>query len=115
MDFADKELMGASTAILVLAVLERRPNYGYEIVRLINAEAGDALTWREGTVYPVLHRLEKDGLVHFRWREAPTGRRRKYYGLTPSGRKALESGAEKWGLFDQLIVRITGVRHGRHT
>src|SRR5687767_4827110 len=106
-----KELVGASTAVLILGVLRRGPSYGYDIVRQVNVEAGGVFTWQEGTVYPVLHKLEGQGLVRCRWQEAPTGRRRKYYQLTPAGREALGEGARQWGLFHDLVVRLAGVSH----
>lgn len=115
MKAAGKELVGASTAVLVLGVLSRGPSYGYEIVRLLNAEAHGAFAWQEGTVYPVLHKLEQQGLVRCRWRQAPTGRKRKYYALTNKGRDALDAGTRQWGLFHDLIHRIAGATHARAT
>lgn len=115
MNPAGKELVGASTAVLVLGVLSRGPNYGYEIVRLLNVESGGSFDWQEGTVYPVLHKLERQGLIRCRWRQAPTGRRRKYYALTTKGRDALEAGTRQWAVFHDLIHRIAGATHARAT
>lgn len=111
MKAANKELVGASTGVLILSVLKRGPSYGYDIVRQINDEAADAFTWQEGTVYPVLHKLEEQGLVRCRWQESPTGRQRKYYILTAAGRQALDDGTRQWELFHQLILRLAGVSH----
>jgi DNA-binding PadR family transcriptional regulator len=108
---SNKELVGASTAMLVLGVLARESSYGYEIVKRINEQARGAFTWQEGTVYPVLHRLERDGLIRARWQEADTGRKRKYYALTPAGRNALDDGKRQWHVFHEMIVRLTGVSH----
>lgn len=110
-----KELVGASTAVLILGVLRREPNYGYEIVRLLNIEADEAFSWQEGTIYPVLHKLERRGLVRCRWREAPTGRKRKYYTITSKGRDALDAGTHQWRVFHDLIIRIAGASHARAT
>ncbi len=93
----EKELMGASTALLVLSVLGTQASYGYQIVKRINEESQGLFTWQEGTIYPVLHRLEKDGLIRAEWREAQTGRRRKYYHVTAKGRKSLTSAASQSG------------------
>jgi DNA-binding PadR family transcriptional regulator len=106
-----KELVGASTAVLILSVLKRGSSYGYDIVRQVNEEADGAFTWQEGTVYPVLHKLERQGLVRCRWQEAFTGRKRKYYILTPAGREALEADTRQWELFHQMIIRLSGVQH----
>lgn len=115
MKATNKELVGASTSVLVLGALRRGPNYGYEVVRLLNAEAEGLFSWQEGTIYPVLHKLERLGLVRCRWQEAPTGRRRKYYAITSKGRESLESGRRQWDAFHELIVRIAGASHARAT
>jgi len=110
-DTLQKELAGASTAVVVLAVLGRGANYGYEIVRQVNAEADGAFTWQEGTVYPVLHKLERQELIKSDWREVPSGRRRKYYRLTAAGRAALGEGTRQWELFNRIVVRLSGAAH----
>ena len=103
----DKDLVGASTALLVLTVLARDASYGYRIIRSINHEADGLFTWQEGTVYPLLHKLEKEGLVRTQWQQADTGRRRKYYYITAKGRDALGSGREQWNAFHGLVTRMT--------
>lgn len=111
MDLANKELVGASTAMLILGVLKQGASYGYDIVRKMNEQAEGIFAWQEGTVYPVLHKLEQKGLVRSRWQEGPTGRRRKYYSLTIDGRAALQDGARQWEFFHQLVIRLAGVSH----
>src|SRR5256885_16784871 len=106
-----KDLVGASTTVLILAVLRDGPSYGYQIVRRVNEQAQGAFTWQEGTIYPLLHKLERQKLIRCRWREAPNGRRRKYYQLTPAGRAALGEGARQWGLFHDLVIRLAGAKH----
>lgn len=101
-----KELVGASTSLLILGILARSPSYGYEIVRRVNDEADGVFSWREGTIYPVLHKLEKDGFVVSRWEEAETGRNRKYYHITARGRACLASGAREWKGFAGLVLRL---------
>ena len=108
----DKELVGASTSLLILSVLARESNYGYQILRRINEEAGGIFTWQEGTIYPVLHKMERDGLVRTQWQQADTGRRRKYYYITAKGRDALGAGAQQWGAFHGLVARMTEQAHG---
>lgn len=111
MNSASKELVGASTGVLILGVLKRGASYGYDILRQINGEAGGAFTWREGTIYPVLHKLEQEGLIRSRWQASPEGRRRKYYMLTAAGRQALQERSRQWDLFHRLIVCFAGVSH----
>jgi len=106
-----KELVGASTSLLILALLGREASYGYELVKRINAEAEGLFEWQEGTVYPVLHKLEKQGLIRAQWQETASGRRRKYYHLITRGREALAEQAEEWRGFSALVSRMTGPAH----
>ena len=107
----NKELVGASTALLILGVIAQSPSYGYQIVKRINTEAQDLFEWQEGTVYPVLHKLEKDGLIRSQWQTADTGRRRKYYYITSHGKEALADYSVQWTEFNNLVVRITEVQY----
>ena len=109
---SEKELVGASTALLVLGVLAKAPSYGYEIVKRVNREADGLFEWQEGTIYPVLHKLEKQELVRTQWQEADTGRRRKYYYITAAGREALSTQAEKWHAFHGLVGRVVEMPNG---
>ncbi len=106
---SEKELMGASTALLVLSCLASGPSYGYELLKRINHEAGGIFTWQEGTLYPVLHRLEQDGRVRAQWEKLETGtaRRRKYYYITALGRRSLTESTKQWHAFYALINRMT--------
>lgn len=108
---AQKELVGASTGLLILTVLARHASYGYQIIKEMNDEAGDLFTWREGTIYPILHKFEKDGLVRAQWQQADTGRERKYYYITAKGRDALKSGAREWSAFHEMIMRLAEAPH----
>jgi len=103
---SSKELIGASTGILVLTVLAREASYGYDIVKQINVEADGHFTWQEGTVYPVLHKLEKDELVRTQWQQSEKGRQRKYYYITETGRDSLEKRKQEWTSVDGLIHRL---------
>lgn len=106
-----KELIGATTRLLILSVLAKDANYGYQIIQRINEEAGGVFTWQEGTVYPVLHKLEKEGLVRTQWQQADTGRERKYYYITAEGRDAQKSGAEEWNAFHAIMLRFAEEGH----
>ncbi len=101
-----KELVGASTGVLVLSILAKEANYGYRIIRAINAEGEGIFEWQEGTVYPVLHKLEKEKLVRTQWQQAETGRKRKYYYITAAGRDALSEGTQRWAQFHEMIQRV---------
>jgi len=108
----NKELVGASSGVLVLSVLAKEPSYGYQIIKRLNEEADGIFTWQEGTVYPVLHKLEKHRLVRTQWQQADTGRRRKYYYITAKGREALTERSEEWNAFHQMVLRMTEVPGG---
>ncbi len=82
---------------LILAILSKRSeSYGYEIIKLVSTLSAGAFKWKDGMLYPVLHRMEKDGLVASRWRLADNGRRRKYYRITDEGARALTEMKLQW-------------------
>ncbi|MBI5095593.1 MAG: helix-turn-helix transcriptional regulator [Candidatus Hydrogenedentes bacterium] len=108
----NKELVGASTGVLVLSVLAREASYGYQIIKRLNDEAEGLFTWQEGTVYPVLHKLEKEKLVRAQWQQADTGRKRRYYYITAKGRDALTQGSQQWSDYHRMIVRLGEATNG---
>lgn len=108
----NKELVGASTGLLVLGVLAQTASYGYEIIKRLNKEAEGVFLWQEGTLYPVLHKLEKAKLVRTQWQQADTGRRRKYYYITAEGREALTERTEEWKAFHQMVLRLGETHNG---
>ncbi|HZZ42381.1 MAG TPA: PadR family transcriptional regulator [Tepidisphaeraceae bacterium] len=101
MDFS-QDLVKGSVVPVVLALLRERRMYGYEMVKQVNARTGGKLEWKEGTLYPTLHRLEGDGLIKAEWEEE-AGRMRKYYGITGKGRRELERRAEEWKAFSSAV------------
>ena len=108
-----KELVGASSALLVLGVLAQQSSYGYDIVKRINDAADGLFRWQEGTIYPLLHRLEKEELIRSRWQESESGRERKYYYITARGpHKHYPGPPEQWRDFNALVVRIAGLSNG---
>ena len=111
----DKELLGASTSLMVLAILGREPLYGYELLKRINAESGGLFNFQEGTLYPILHRLEGDGLLRKQWEESPAGRKRKYYYITAKGRHHLAASASQWQALHAMVSRVLGAEHGGKT
>lgn len=107
-----KELMGASSTLLVLGILAREPSYGYEIVKTVNAESGGLLLWQEGMLYPILHKLENQGLIRSQWQQADTGRERKYYYITAAGRQSLKKDLSQWSAVNQLVLKLAGANNG---
>ena len=107
-----RELKKGSTELLVLALLEDRPRHGYDLGKRIEAGSGGRLTFRIGSLYPILCRLEDRGLIAGRWVEKAGERRRRYYKLTPEGRKALARERSLWQEFVATVNRITGPQHG---
>lgn len=91
-----KELVAASTVPLVLSILAEGESYGYALIQRVHHLSDGQITWTEGMLYPVLHWMESEGLVESEWKEAETGRRRKYYRLCKEGRKALKVQRQAW-------------------
>lgn len=102
----NKDLVAASSTPLVLAILGEGDSYGYAIIKRVRELSGGALEWTDGMLYPVLHRLEKGGLVESRWDQAETGRRRKYYRITDAGREQLAEERRQWHTVDRTLRNI---------
>ncbi len=102
----NRELMKGTTVPIVLRLLSEREMYGYEIVKVVNERTGGRFEWREGTLYPCLHRLETRGLVRSRWQDAPNGRQRKYYVLTRKGQAELAARKEEWKEFSTAVNAV---------
>ena len=114
MEFS-QELVKGSIVPVILALVRERPMYGYEMVKQVNARTGGRLEWREGTLYPALHKLEAEGLVTAEWRDAPAsgensagGRQRKYYAITRKGRSELDRRASEWQEFTGAVNMVLG-------
>jgi PadR family transcriptional regulator PadR len=103
-----KDLATGSYDLVVLDVLRERPAYAYEIIREISAPSRHLIRWREGTVYRVLHHLEKQGLVRGNWRGPKRGRQRKYYQLTERGRRAAREYRKQWREFEKSLNALLG-------
>jgi PadR family transcriptional regulator PadR len=92
----------------VLALLRDRPHYGFDLVRQLGET--DGLLTSEGTIYPLLSRLRKDGLVTTTWQESDAGPPRRYYALTDRGRSALDVFVHDWTTFSEGVNRLLGIR-----
>jgi len=91
-----KDLVAASATPLVLAILAEGDSYGYAIIKRVTELSGGHLQWTDGMLYPVLHRLERQGHVAAKWAASENGRRRKYYRITREGRALLAAQRQQW-------------------
>src|SRR5437764_10691111 len=107
----DRELKKGSAELLVLSLVKDRPRHGYEIGQLIELRSSGVLRFNVASLYPLLYRLEKRGWIRGRWVEKSGQRRRRYYRLTPAGRKILAAQRDGWQEFVGAINRITGIAH----
>jgi DNA-binding PadR family transcriptional regulator len=102
----NKDLIAASSTPLVLAILAEADSYGYNILKRVRELSDGRLAWTDGMLYPVLHRLERLGHIAARWEVAESGRRRKYYAITPSGRSQLAEERRQWQAVDDTLRGI---------
>ena len=91
-----KSLIAASSKPLVLAILKRGESYGYQIIRKVREVSRGTMEWSDGMLYPVLHRLEKEGLITSQWKMSEEGRPRRYYTITKNGVAALDTEMGMW-------------------
>ena len=101
-----KDLVAASATTLVLAILAEGESYGYAIIKRVGELSHGQVQWTDGMLYPVLHRLERNGLVAAKWGSSESGRRRKYYRLTKEGRAQLEAERKRWQVVDATLHRV---------
>jgi DNA-binding PadR family transcriptional regulator len=104
----NKDLIAASSTPIVLAILAEGDSYGYAIIQRVRELSGGRMEWTDGMLYPVLHRLERLGLVEARWELAESGRRRKYYRITTGGRTQLVEERSQWQAVDATLRGIWG-------
>jgi len=91
-----KQLMAASTRPIILAILNRDEDYGYRIIQKVRSISGGTLEWTDGMLYPVLQRMEMDGLILSRWKAVEGSRPRRYYRITETGKRELETELTGW-------------------
>ncbi len=102
----NKDLIAASSTPIVLAILTEGDSYGYAILQRVRELSAGRMEWTDGMLYPVLHRLERQGYVEARWEVAENGRRRKYYGVTRAGREQLAEERRQWQAVDATLRGI---------
>jgi PadR family transcriptional regulator PadR len=101
-----KELVAASTVPMILSVVAKEEEYGYALIQRVREISGGKIEWTEGMLYPVLHWMEEQGLIESEWRESESGRKRKYYFLSRSGRKALETEKQQWMTVHETLMEL---------
>ena len=107
----NRELKRGSTEMLILALVEDRPRHGYEIAKLIEQRSDGVLQFHVASLYPLLYRLEKRGLINGRWVEKAGQRRRRFYRLTSAGQKILAEHRQTWKDFFAALDRVAGINH----
>ena len=101
-----QEMIKGTIVPAVLKLLSERPMYGYELIQIVNERTHNALQWKEGTLYPCLHRLEGEGYLRGEWGEADSGRQRKYYRITRKGHTALTRNVQEWATISTAVNAI---------
>jgi len=107
----DRELKKGSAELMILSLVEDRARHGYEISKLIETRSGGTLRFNVASLYPLLYRLEDRGWIQGRWTEKAGQRRRRYYKLTPTGRKVLRAQRNTWQAFVAAMSSITGLEN----
>lgn len=100
------ELVGSTVEMLVLKLLSERAMYGYEIIQIVNERTEGAFNWKEGTLYPVLHRLEGKGFLITKWQMGESGKKRKYYKLSSRGMAHASAKVAEWQTFTQSVNAV---------
>ena len=108
---ATADMQRGSAEMIVLALLEARPRHGYELAKMIESRSDSRLQFHVASLYPMLYRLERKELVEGKWVEKAGERRRRYYRLTASGRKALAEQRRSWREFVAALNSLTGFDH----
>jgi len=107
----DREMKKGSAELIVLAIVEARPRHGYEISKLIEDRSVGRMKFHIASLYPLLYRLEERGWLQGRWVEKAGQRRRRFYSLTPEGRRVLTRQRATWATFVEAMQLITGADH----
>ena len=104
----DRELKRGSAELLILSILEARPRHGSELSKLIDSRSRGQLKFHIDSLYPLLYRLEERRWIKGTWVEKPNERRRRFYAVTPQGRRVLAQQKKTWAAFVEAVRRVTG-------
>ncbi|WP_130862928.1 PadR family transcriptional regulator [Bacilliculturomica massiliensis] len=102
----DKGLIGGSTVLMVLSLLKEKDCYGYEIIRLLEQRSDSTFEFKEGSLYPVLHRMENSGYVTSYMHTADSGKQRRYYRITGKGQEQLAEERRQWDIFSRSVNKV---------
>ncbi|MGJ7909710.1 PadR family transcriptional regulator [Neobacillus sp. LXY-1] len=109
----NRELVKGSTSLILLQLLDERDMYGYELVKELEKRSDNGLSVKEGTLYPALHKLEKQEYIDCYWQEQEKGPARKYYRITVAGREVLDEKTREWRDFVKVMNKVIGrTNHG---
>lgn len=107
-----QKLIAASYVPIVLSILDDGDTYGYDLIRRIAHLSDNTMRWTPGTLYPLLHDMESDGLLNASWRAGGNGRDRKYYAITPKGRRSLQRAKSDWLNVHAVLSRLWNLDGG---
>ncbi len=102
----NKELLKGSTSTLILSLLDSKPMYGYEIIKVLDLNSDGIFSFKEGTIYPILHNLENKGFIVSYWGEGNGNRKRKYYKINDSGKEFVKEKKKEWSVFKSAVDRV---------
>ncbi len=102
----EREFLKGSTDCLILSVVNDGPTYGYELIKELQSRSDGYFHFREGTLYPALHRMEQEGLLEGRWQTLPGGQERRYYYITPRGKEMLAHKRAVWSDFSAAVKAV---------
>lgn len=104
----NKNLLGGSTTLLVLSLINEKDRYGFEIILELENRSDKTFSFKEGTLYPILHKLEKKAYLSTYELKGQRGRKRKYYSITTKGKKQLEEEINQWKIFSESVSKVMG-------
>lgn len=104
----ESDLRKGSVQVLILSLLQEQPMYGYQLSKELQRRSKGYFTFKEGTLYPALHRMEREGLIRGQWHVVEQGPSRKYYYLTEKGRQELARAQHEWTTFAAHVLAVLG-------
>ena len=104
----NKELIKGSTTMLVLNLLNGGQMYGYQMIKELEERSDNTFTLKEGTLYPILHSLESEGMIESYWEDTKSARKRKFYQITTKGKKLLTEKEKEWQIYSQAVNKVIG-------
>ena len=107
----ERDFRRGSARVLILTMLAEKPMYGYQIAKELKRRSHGYFVFKEGTLYPALHGMEKEGILTSEWQVVEKGPSRKYYALTDEGRSVLAASAQEWTTFSRRLLSMLGERN----